>query len=356
MSLKALGWPNSWPSETENAHGLARISAVLRGQYKALGVMGELVLTLPGKFLQKVENSGEYPAIGDWVRIAPVFKDAHGKNQANIESLIPRFSKISRIKAGTESEEQVLAANVEFAFIVTSTNHDLNLNRLRRYVMIAQGGSVEPIIILSKIDLDPNYKTIEHKIKNEFRGIRVFCISSLNNIGVNELLPFLISGSTSVVLGSSGVGKSTLVNYFLGSEIQEVRQIRDDDDKGMHTTTSRELFVLENGGLIIDTPGLREIQVFGAQELLDSGFTHISDLKGKCKFSDCTHVAEPGCAILGALESGELSNTEWEQFNKLSRELEFAERKMDKQAHSNAKKRWKAITMDVKKRRKFSKR
>ena len=355
MQLERLGWPREWSLEEDKASKVARITSMLRGQYKGISSSGEIILTLSGKYKQKKNHNLVHPAVGDWVEFGDTFTDSKGRLSATIDQTFTRYSKISRVRAGTTSEEQVLAANVEYAFIVSSTNQDLKIPRLNRYLLMVRNGNVQPVLILSKIDLSPSYRDIEATLKNEFPQVPVHCISTLEMSGLHELLRYFQAGQTCVFLGSSGVGKSTLLNHFIGDGTQRVQDIREGDDKGKHTTTSRELFFLEEGGMLIDTPGLREIQVFGDDSHLTTGFQEVESLIRSCRYSNCTHEQEDGCAIREALETGTLKAENWSQFLKLQKELAFANRKMDKREQSNAKKRWRDINVGMRQRRKFEK-
>lgn len=353
MSILNFGWSDFWKELNFNENNLARITAVHRSLLKAITIHGEINVYFSGGFQSEMESGGPAPATGDWIAISPPFTDQNDKPAAIIQSLLPRRTKISRLSSG--GSEQVLAANIDYAFIVTSVNNDYSVNRIQRYVLLAQEGKVEPIVVLSKCDLvtESILELRKNELIKSFPNLKVILISSQTGIGVEEVHSLLLPKTTSVFIGSSGVGKSTLVNTLLERQVQKTLMVRQGDDKGRHTTTSRELFFISEGGMIIDTPGLREVQVLGDQEALDKTFESIPEFLGHCRFSDCTHNNEPGCAIVAALENGDLSMNEWENYQKLQRELEFAQRKIDKQSQSNAKRRWKQVNKDMRKRRKL---
>ncbi len=353
MDLYQYGWSDDFCGDDGiDLNSVARVISVHRGVYKMVSKAGELNGYLSGKLHHLAMEQGI--AVGDWCVLSPSFIDEQNKAAALVEQLLPRRSKISRVASGTTSAEQVIVANVDYAFIVTSANADLNINRLHRYILLAEEGRVRPVVVLSKVDLMSDYLDTVDQLKQKFPNIEVVGVSAESSIGLDVLMSFIgEEGVSGVFLGSSGVGKSTLVNRILGRDIQATKTIREDDAKGQHTTTYRELFLMANGGMIIDTPGLREIQVFGDQQIMKSAFSKIEELGSLCKYNDCSHVNEPGCAILAALSSGELDSKEMASYQKLQREIEYSNRKMDKRYSSNQKKKWKTINQNMRKRRKF---
>lgn len=353
MNLKTLGWCDHWNEFLSNESLMARIIAVHRSHFKGMTINGEINLQLSGKFQHGLVSESECPVVGDWARVSPPYIDQNNEPAALIEEVLPRRSVISRIGAGTAHVEQVLASNVDHAFIVTSANDDFSLNRIQRYVFLAKKGEVKPVVVLSKIDLNANYEELIKEIHSCLKEVGVIAVSVHNNIGVDQVRSFISSGSTSIFLGSSGVGKSSLTNSLLGLEIQKTKEIRVGDGKGRHATTSRELFLVSGGGMIIDTAGLREVQIFGEEESLDDTFKSIGEIALGCRFSNCTHTTEPSCAIRDAMESGQLAAGEYDNYLKMLREMEHANRKMDKRLASNQKKKWKAVTMNLRKRKKI---
>ncbi|MCB0392348.1 MAG: ribosome small subunit-dependent GTPase A [Bdellovibrionales bacterium] len=352
MDLLDLGWTYLFVenSETLDVSKLARISAIHRSHIEALSVNGELNLYLSGKYLSSGLN---VIGVGDWCEVSPPFIDEQNKPSAIIVKLLPRYSKISRVVAGIKSDEQVMAANIHYAFIVTSVNKDFNMNRLHRYIVVAKEGGVQPVIILSKIDLNNDYSELVEKINKQFPNIDILPTSILSKIGIGKIREYFTRGVTGVFLGSSGVGKSSLVNELLETSFQLTKNIREDDDKGRHTTTSRQLFFIPSGGMIIDTPGLRELQIFGDVENVRSTFKDIENFSYKCKFKDCTHTVEPGCSVLKALKNGELEEEVYSSYNKLVKEVEYSNRKMDKKLAANQKRKWKNITKSMRVKKKL---
>ncbi len=326
MNLTDLGWTAAFSEHNVDKSNLAKITAVHLNYFKAISLDGELNCYLTGKHHY---NDDFKLTVGDWCLINKKFVDEKNCNAAMIESLIPRKSKISRLKVG--GNEQIMAANVDYCFIVTSANNDLNVNRLDRYLQLAKAGNVKPVIVLSKIDICGEYEDIHKSLQEKFSGVDVLAVSVKNNIGLEKVDEYIgKSGETGVCLGSSGVGKSTLINYILGANVQETREIREQDSKGKHTTTARELFFIPSGGMIIDTPGIREVQLLTGDIEIKDKFNELSDLERACKFNDCAHDTEPGCAIKMALKSGVTTDDELKSYFKLKRELEHNEKKLSK--------------------------
>ena len=333
MNLESLGWSEAFQAYNSQIDSVARIVAVHRSHLRAITLSGEINIHYSSGFTQAL-------AVGDWVLIDSLFVDDQGDPAALVKELIPRKSKISRVVGGDQSEEQIMAANVDTAFVVTSINQDFNISRLQRYLVLIRKGGATPVIVLSKTDLKSSYIPIIKDLKDKLdKDILILATSVVNKTGIDQLKDLVGAGSTSVFIGSSGVGKSSLVNFLLGQDIQLVKAIREDDDKGKHTTTSRQMFFIPNSGMIIDTPGIRDVSVFGAEDNLSDTFSDIEELTTQCKFSDCKHMTEPGCAIRQALETQQLEQKRWDNYNKLAKEIAFNNKKMSKKNSSNTKKR-----------------
>ncbi|HEV8698796.1 MAG TPA: ribosome small subunit-dependent GTPase A [Candidatus Limnocylindrales bacterium] len=303
-----------------------------------------------GRFRFEALASSDYPAVGDWVALAPAGHTAPEGEQAVITAVLPRRSAFvrsaadaTRRSAGNLVDEQVLAANVDVAFLVAGLDHDFNVRRLERYLAVAWSSGVRPIIVLNKADVALDLDDRLLAVESIAPAVPIVVLSALTGDHVNDLAPYLARGQTAVVLGSSGVGKSTLVNALLGEGRQATAAVRDDDSRGRHTTTHRELFELPGGVLLIDTPGIRALEVAGADEGIDAAFDDIADLALGCRFTDCRHAAEPGCAVRSALDDGRLSSDRLASHRKLERELAHAERKGDARARAAETKRWKSI-------------
>jgi len=337
-ALKKLGW-NAFFGERfrryATGHEPGRVSTVNKNSCKVHMKGGVVRARVSGKLRQ----DGLRPAVGDWVAI---YRDE--SDIFTIQAILPRKSKISRKDPGRAAGEQVIVTNIETVFIVTSLNQDLNMRRLERYIAIAKQSGTEPVIVLNKSDICADVEAKIDEVKAIAPDLSVLDISATENIGLEKLSPYLQDGKTALLLGSSGVGKSTLINALEGRERQKIGEIREDDGRGRHTTTARELLILETGGIVIDNPGMREIQLWDAGDGLDDAFQDIIELAKECKFSDCRHVTEPGCAVKKAIEDGTLSEVRLESYRKLQRELSAIERKKNPKLMAEEQKKWKKIS------------
>jgi ribosome biogenesis GTPase / thiamine phosphate phosphatase len=315
----------------------ARVIEVHREQYKIVSEHGENSAKLKGSIFYNENINNEYPAIGDFVLVKP---NPYG--EAVIYSVLERKSKFSRLDSFNEVE-QVVASNFDYVFIMTSLNHDFNLKRVERYLAAAWQSGAEPVIVLTKTDLCSNYWHYAAQIEKLALRVPVIPVSAFTGEGLDELKEYIKPSVTIVFLGSSGVGKSSLVNAVAGEGIMKVSSIREDDSKGRHTTTHRQLIMLKNGTMIIDTPGMRELGMWNVSEGLDNTFSEIDALSSECRFRDCSHESEPGCAVRMALESGELPAERWQNYLKLKKESKFAERKESLNARMKEKAREKSI-------------
>lgn len=283
------------------------------------------------------------PAVGDWVE----YKLEPPYDLAVIESTLPRLSAIYRNKVGESSEAQILAANVDTVFIAASLNEDLNLNRIERYLAISWDSGARAVLVLTKADLCLDLEQTLFEVEQRFAGVEVLAVTNSDGSTYEQLQPYLSVGQTVVIVGSSGVGKSTLINFLLEGEVLRTQSIRDGDGKGRHTTTSRSIHRCRYGGLIMDTPGMRELQLLDHESGLSQLFEDIERLTLKCKFSDCAHDSEPGCAVKVALKDGSLTIERYKSYHKLQAELNFQRRKLDKALASEEKKKWKKINTQI---------
>ncbi|EKD58370.1 MAG: hypothetical protein ACD_56C00143G0001 [uncultured bacterium] len=328
MDLKTLGWDRYSRSqkniENLSSKNLARVAVENRGSYLLYSEYGELEGIIQGKFMRNAKDETDYPKVGDWLEIEKL----SGENKAVIKSILPRRTKISRKRAGEDVAEQIIATNVDIAFIVQGLDGDFNISRLERYIAMAKEGGCQPIILLNKCDLnDGTQKLVE--AKKILGDIEIFLISAMTQEGVEDVKKIIADGISVVFVGSSGAGKSTLVNAILGSEKQKTAEIRSDDSRGRHTTTKRELIVLPQGGILIDTPGMRELGLWVSEEALGETFQDIEVFSKLCKFSDCNHVSDKGCAVIQALQDGKISQQRYETFSKLRNTLDPMKAKKD---------------------------
>lgn len=332
--LSAYGWTLQRQQQFEDrCPGLApaRIVEQQRGAYRIVAADGEHAAQVSGRLAYEAAP-GELPAVGDWVAIAA---SSHGP--AIVHHVLPRASAFQR--KATTGQVQTICANVDVAFLAASLNGDLNLRRLERYLAVAREGRAPPVILLTKADLCDDIEAKRAEIAAIAGGAPVLAVSALTGEGLDSLAPHLSAGRTAALLGSSGVGKSTLVNALAGADLMATRATID-DKRGRHTTTHRELIRLPSGALLLDSPGLRELGVFAADAGLAATFDDVEQVAAACRFRDCRHRGEPGCAVAAALAQGELDPGRWASYQKLQRELAFEERKDNAQARAAHREIW----------------
>ncbi|PLR98931.1 ribosome small subunit-dependent GTPase A [Bacillus sp. T33-2] len=327
----------------ENGFALGRVALEHKRLYRVWSEYGELLCELSGKLSFGAESRDDLPAVGDWVAL----KLRKDEQRGTIQAVLPRFSKFSRKTAGNAAEEQIVAANIDTVFIVNSLNDDLNVRRIERYLLLAWESGANPAIILSKADLCANLSECVQAVEAIAFGVPVIPVSVFEETGIEELSSFLVPGNTIALMGSSGVGKSSLINYLAGTDNQKVHGIRKADHKGRHTTTHRELVLLENGTILVDTPGMRELQLWEADGGLAESFSDIEAAAANCRFRDCLHENEPGCAVEQAIKDGEFPEERLDSYKKLLRELAYLDKKLDKKAQSAEKQRWKKVNKQI---------
>lgn len=331
-NLYDLGWDDNLREEFQpykNDFSAGRVCAEYKGMYKILTECGEVLGSISGKMNYSALERTDYPAVGDWV-VIDIIKENIDKTI--IHKILKRKSKFSRKAAGKVIEEQIIAVNIDILFICMSLNSNFNLRRIERYTTMAWESGAVPVILLTKSDLCQDAEEKIGLVETSAPGIDIIVVSSLENIGIDLVKSYLTNSKTGAFLGSSGVGKSSLINKLIGRDVLEVKRVRENDDKGMHTTTNRELFLLSDGGIVIDTPGMREFQILDADTGIDTSFEDIQELSLQCKFSNCSHNTEPGCAVKKAIEDGILSEARFNNYLKLKKEAEYMFRKNNKAA------------------------
>lgn len=310
----------AYAQDCNDDYAAGRILAQEKGIYRIISEAGEQLAEVSGKLRYNAKSASDFPAVGDFVLI----DNTDNKGRAVIHAVLPRKSVFIRKAAGTGYNEQVVAANIDTIFICMSPNNDFNLRRLERYLSIGWNSGAIQVIVLTKSDLCADIEQFVRSIRSVAVGTDIIVTSAMEQDGYKKLLPYIKNGKTAAFAGSSGVGKSTLINRLLGENRLDTNGLRN-DDKGRHTTTRRELFLLKHGGMVIDTPGMREIGLWDIDEGLDKSFSDIEALAVMCRFSDCTHTNEPGCAVKEAVAKGKLSEERLKSYLKLKSENRYAE-------------------------------
>jgi ribosome biogenesis GTPase / thiamine phosphate phosphatase len=346
-TLGALGWTDeleaAFQEHAERGFEPARVVAEHRGGYFVRSARGDHLAHARGR-MRDDQLFGGMPAVGDWVAIV----DAPGDHRA-IEALLPRRTKVSRKTPWLKAEEHILVANVDTVFLVAGMDGDFNVRRLERYLIAAWDSGADPVLVLTKLDVCRDEDMLA-EAEAVALGVPVCALSNVTGEGVDDVRALLRPARTFVLLGSSGSGKSTLVNRLAGRELMSVGGLRR-DGRGRHTTRHRQLLVLPGGAIVIDTPGLRELQVWEGD--VDEAFTDIAELAAQCRFNDCAHETEPDCVIQEALETGELDEGRWASYLKLQRELRSIRRRAGSREHRELKRRWKARARETRAMRRY---
>jgi len=344
--LTDLGWSSFFESQLtaglqgeDRAPVPARVAEEARGVYRLFAQAGVWLAELTGRLRHEVTSRAGLPAVGDWVLARP----SQGDGRALIQRVLARRSRFARKTAGTRVEEQIVAANVDTVLLVSSLNREFNVRRIERYLTLVWESGARPVVVLNKADLIPDPGAWRYQAESVAMGVPVFVTSAVTGEGLGELRPYLHRGETVALLGSSGVGKSTLINARIGEELLRTSAIREDDDRGRHTTTSRQMLLVPGGGVLIDTPGMRELQLWDSAAGLDHAFADVEALALQCFFTDCAHESEPKCAVLQAVEEGALDAARVESYHKLRREQAFLDRKRDPAAMAAERKKWRHI-------------
>lgn len=341
MDLASLGW-NSTLEEAfaefrQRGWLPARVAVEDKHYFNVVAEAGELTGQVAGKLLHDAASRAALPKVGDWVAISAVANE----NKAVIHGVVPRRTQLVRRSVGREAEEQVLVANIDTAFIVQALDASFNLRRLERFLVMTIEGGGQPVVVLNKTDLCEDLDAKLAEAEQIARTAPVIAASAKTGRGMKQLMEFIRPAETVVFVGSSGVGKSSLINRLYGEEIQATIEVRESDAKGRHTTTWREMILLPNGGLVIDTPGLREFHMWVAEDGLESGFPEIEALAARCHFRDCSHTAEKRCAVQEAVAAGSIPRDRYESYLKLKREVASLSEEKAKHTHLEKKRQTK---------------
>lgn len=355
MNLEHAGWNDFFENQytAYKDHGLlyGRIIKEVRHTYIIYSAHGEINAEVSGHFHYTAIDKSDYPSVGDWV----IFKKSN--DMALIEKVLSRQSYFSRKSAGKDYEEQIVAANIDYLCIVSGLDGGRNFNPrgIERYVAMATQGNTQPIILLNKVDLCTNRDEIIKSINSMLENIPVFMVSATTKEGLDTFLSNFNAGSTIAFSGQSGVGKSSLINTLLGNEHLKTGTVRDGDLRGKHTTTHRELFFLKNDIMVIDTPGMRELQLWGDEDSLEDAFIEIYDAAEGCRFKDCTHVNEPGCAVKQMVDDGSLDKGRYENYLQMRSELQYLDSKVDTKGRLERKAKEKGLSKVIKNLKKIKK-
>ncbi len=344
MLLGQFGWNQTMARHFEpyanNGYAVGRVALDVHHTYRLHTEYGDMSAEITGKLLHQAAGSQDFPVVGDWV----VIRLRDEATRASIHAILPRMSQLSRKAAGAKTDEQVLAANIDTVFLISGLDGDFNIRRIERALVLIKESGANPVIILNKVDLCETLQSHIIDVEAIAPGVPVIALSALHATSMTALAPYLQPGQTMVLLGSSGVGKSTLANQLLGREAQAVQTVRHRDDRGRHTTTHRELFDLPSGALLIDTPGIRELQLWASATSVEETFADIEGWAANCRFRDCQHGDEPGCAMQAAIASGALDPQRFYHYQKLQREQDYLRRRQDHRAQLQSKAKWKQLS------------
>lgn len=348
MRLIDLGWNPFFDVHFESfqkqGFSAMRIVRENRKKYIACNELGEFICEISGKFRFEADSKKKFPTVGDWVAVSTL----PDERKAIIHALLPRKSIFSRKVAGEITDEQVVAANIDVVFIVCGLDLNFNLRRIERYLSLAWESGAVPVILLNKADICPEAEARKNEVEAIAFGVDVHTLSASKKVGMDIFGKYVRAGGTAAFLGSSGVGKSTIINSLLGAERLKVNDVSDLGSRGRHTTTFRELIFLPNGGMVIDTPGMRELQVWGDEDGLKQVFDDIEGLALTCRFKDCSHQSEPECTVQKAINNGSLDADRLKSFLKLKKEFAYLADRQTMKASVIEKAHWKTISQYAK--------
>ncbi len=351
MNLIDLGWNHFFQQQitTDELEAIpARVFRQDLNQYHLFAESGQLKGILPGRLRNASYSKADLPTVGDWVLVSPI--TGGEADHVQIERLLDRKSKFSRKEAGETLDEQVIAANIDIAFIVSSLDDDFSPGRIQRYLLLAKDSGALGVILLNKADLCEDVEEKQIDLQRMAGDTPIHVLSAMQDEGLEQIADYLQPGSTCVLMGSSGVGKSTIINRLLGFDKFETGEVRVEDSKGRHTTTFRELAIASNGSLIIDTPGMRELQIWADSTSLDEHFDDVQEIALQCKFNDCQHQSEPGCAVVAALNDGSLTEERLQSYYKLKREIQHFESQETAATRAKRKQDFKKFTKSIRNR------
>lgn len=348
LSLENLGWNPRFAAyfAEYSQRGLSPARVVFEGRtnYRVITEDGEMSAVLTGKLMHASEGREDLPIVGDWVAVDVLDESPR---RAVIGAILQRASVFARKEAGGRVRQQPVASNIDTVFVTMGLDGDFSLRRIERYLALAWESGALPVVLLTKCDLCADVSSRLREVEDIAPSVFVHAISTFHDIGLDQLDAYLVKGKTVALLGSSGVGKSTIINYLLGNSVQQVKEVRTDDSRGRHTTTSRQIFITPSGALVVDTPGMRELQLWNASDGLGEAFQDVEEIGANCRYRDCRHESEPGCAVQSALDTGLLDPARMESYRKLLRELQHLEMKQSMSADAEERVKWKDIHKQI---------